>query len=583
MGKKSEVFYYLDGVDINSIINAHIEYLQEKGKTTKINQQILYTKYEFLIHIICKRTSSSKNGKTTLNAEILKGVLDMVYIDMLHVLDREKIIDTNWGYDILVKSREYELYDNYKPLIKQALTSNLKILKYIFKMEQLLGDKNEVRVKKDKAKITHDGDKLYDSYSKNLKKLRISNVNELDEYINQKVYMSINQQNYYKSIYNHYLHDYNKFKITSIDDNFRIYSILTSTPRYFKNFINIKYSIDIKNSHPLLFNYYIIKYYKINFNIISKFYNHILHDNNISHYNAVENISKSLNISYKEKLQISSIPKDIWLYIAKTTRGEFWDDFKDKFIEYGLDRIDVKITLFQEVFYSHSVKSHGKLFAKQFKEIYPSVYALLSKYKEYKKQHRFDNADKAKDKITKAIETQKAINASYHFANNMMGLESTLFQKILNTLYKKRGCCALSIHDAIIILDTKGNQKYSEEDIMKAMRKIYQEYNLYPTFSVEKYNSFAWRKELEQEKQNKPLVEDQLTQLKERAGNGDKTALEMLNLIDSGQVEIAFDYDGQMYYHRLFDHKVRNATITKNYKTLQKGNKRLKKEASGKS
>ena len=34
----------------------------------------------------------------------------------------------------------------------------------------------------------------------------------------------------------------------------RIYHILTSTPRELKYFLNIKYIVDIHNSHPILFN-----------------------------------------------------------------------------------------------------------------------------------------------------------------------------------------------------------------------------------------------------------------------------------------------------------------------------------------
>lgn len=581
MKKSERVLYYLDNIDIDNIVASHIAYLKEKDKPSNINKDILSIKYQFLLHIICLRTSSSKRGIATLNASVLKSLFDLVYKDMLHVLCNVGVIDTNWQYEMLKKAREFELCETYKSAILTKSTNHLKLLAYMSDMDSLLDNNHEKRKPKEESKLIENSEWIYDVYNANLRKLRISNEAELDEYINQRDYLSINQSNYYKSIYNYYLYDYDKFRITSIDNNKRIYSILTSTPRYIKNFINILFSIDISNSHPLLFNYYLIKYYKLDISLLHKYYKYIFNINT-NHFYDVDNIYNVLNINDIQKQQIAKIPQDVWLYIAKTSKGQFWDDFKDCFVEYGLNRIDVKVTLFQEVFYSHSTKSHGKIFAKQFKSIYPSVYVLLSKYKEYKRLHRFDEADQATNRVDKAIKTQKAIKESFHFANNMMELESTIFQKILTKLYKKRGCCALSIHDAIIMVDTKGSRKYTEEDIIRIMKLVYKEYNLCPTFSVERYDPIKWREELEQEKKNRPLIDARIAHLKQSVDDGDKTSEGLLNMLDSGLAEIAFDHNGEMYYHRLFDHKVRHAQTRKNYDILQKGNKKLSKDQNKK-
>ena len=56
--------------------------------------------------------------------------------------------------------------------------------------------------------------------------------------------------------------------IHSIDDNNRIYHYMTNLPRDLKCFFNIKYQCDIRNSHPLLFNLFLIDKYNISDDII---------------------------------------------------------------------------------------------------------------------------------------------------------------------------------------------------------------------------------------------------------------------------------------------------------------------------
>lgn len=69
-----------------------------------------------------------------------------------------------------------------------------------------------------------------------------------------------------------------------------------------------------------------------------------------------------------------------------------------------------------------------------------------------------------------------------------MALESEIFHKILTNLYKKRGCDALSIHNAIVILDTDKTNQYTEDEIEKVIMKAYESYNLFPTCSIDYYN-----------------------------------------------------------------------------------------------
>lgn len=105
-------------------------------------------------------------------------------------------------------------------------------------------------------------------------------------------------------------------------------------------------------------------------------------------------------------------------------KGAFWDDFIDLDEFKRLLRSDIKVTLFREVFYSKTLTTKGKDFAKVFKKKYPSIYKLI---KENKKNDRT------------------------YLANEMMKIESSLFRNILAKLYAKR-FKVLTIHDAIVIL-----------------------------------------------------------------------------------------------------------------------------------
>ena len=74
-------------------------------------------------------------------------------------------------------------------------------------------------------------------------------------------------QHYHLNILKEYQEKRYGIKVPNEVDN-RIYHILTRTPREFKNFLNIKYQIDISNSHPLLLNALIYEKYGIRQNLL---------------------------------------------------------------------------------------------------------------------------------------------------------------------------------------------------------------------------------------------------------------------------------------------------------------------------
>ena len=301
--------------------------------------------------------------------------------------------------------------------------------KYDKKMEQELKKYEKEQLEEIRSEM---GNELYDNFIKSLNLLHLTHETEAKDYLNRHKFMSAKSKEYFSYI----LEEYKKkdFKILSVDRNLRIYSILTQSPRIFKNFTNIKFTCDIHNSHPLLFNKIIIDKYNIDNNILHILYNNI---NNIDNslYSVGKELRKLLINNNIQECKIENIPNDIWEYIYKTSKGVFWDDFTDLNEFKRLLRSDIKVTLFREVFYSKTLTTKGKDFAKVFKKKYPSVYKLI---KESKKNDRT------------------------FLANQMMRIESDIFRSILTKLYAKK-FRVLTIHDAVIVLDVKANTKCNPE------------------------------------------------------------------------------------------------------------------------
>lgn len=604
--------YYVDTIDINLLIDRHKELLS--NQKTKLNETILAAKYEFLIHLICMRYHNNKFGAINLNAKVLQKIFQTTYKTMLEVLINQHIIFIHNYYQPGVTCRTITLYDSYINHIKNKQPENLLEYNKLDKIcTDTLTSENKKRKDNDIVRIAEEAPEasnILDTYDKYLKLLRITNKEEFNNYLQSKHFHSDKQEKYYYSIADQYLNEYKSFNHKAIDDNNRIYSILTLTPRYIKNFLNIKYSIDIKNSHPLLFNYFIINNFNISISLLNSFYKYIssldksilnkiniCHNTNIGNDSSnnnntnsiesttiyvIENIRNSICTNRKQLNEFARIPYDIWLYILRTSTGQFWDDFKDNFIEYGLNRTDVKQTIFHEVFYSHSLSARGKMFAKAFKEIYPNVYDLISKMKWERKYAAVNAMKKHKsylDAIVAKIECERA-GKTKHISNDMMKLESSIFFEILEKLYARRDCKALTIHDAIIVLDTNSKKECKKETIENIMRNVYKKYNLLPQFSTDYYDPHNWRAELEREKENQPLIDAIMKKIEEDAAKGKKIAIETLKLIYDNEIEIVVESDNTLHFHRLFEHSTRRrekGAVRKKYKQIQKASKKYLK------
>lgn len=532
--KKQNIFSLKD-ISIDNVVEKHIALLEERAKPQRVitnfqdvtcdntfmaqyetvqgkskaipRKLILHEKYTFLIHKLIKRCRNNKEGDfTRFNTKVLQATLGAVYKDMLDTLAVMNIIHIANEYIPTIQARLIEFNSNLS--VTSEMRYNAAVDKYNKKMEQELKKYEKEQLEEIRSEM---GNELYDNFIKSLNLLHLTHETEAKDYLNRHKFMSAKSKEYFSYI----LEEYKKkdFKILSVDRNLRIYTLLTQSPRIFKNFTNIKFTCDIHNSHPLLFNKIIIDKYNIGNNILHILYNNI---NNIDNslYSVGKELRKLLINNNIQECKIENIPNDIWEYIYKTSKGVFWDDFTDLNEFKRLLRSDIKVTLFREVFYSKTLTTKGKDFAKVFKKKYPSVYKLI---KESKKNDRT------------------------FLANQMMRIESDIFRSILTKLYAKK-FRVLSIHDAVIVLDVKANTKCNPELVQSIIGKEYQRIGLFPNSSVDYYSTENVAKELQQEEQDLKLINELIENFRvianDEAHPKYQSSKEIIEELEKGTAEI---------------------------------------------
>lgn len=458
-------------------------YLILAGEENKLKQpQFISTrdKLAYLIHIVARNGYVNKDDEIKipqikLSSKILQDIIGKDYNLLINTLYKNRVLSGDRTVFIKGKSsRTYFINPEFYNQVFCEISSNKKVERYINKTNELL-DKGY-------------DNPLFHQYNKCLSKIKLINKDGALIYINSKIDKAITEQNedginHYKRLSNNYLYCIGDNYIKLIrDSNNRIYHILTNTNRDFRQFINIKFLIDICNSHPLLLNKLLLDYYNIN-DTIYDIINNISY-NNMEWQYPLHNVSnKSLkglinNIIKKGEFANLNLPKDVIHYIIMTSRGQFWHYLLERCKDQGLDMIEgvkmkkheLKKVMFAEVFYSniHEVSFINrnkeriiKHYAKLFKKIYPNVFKIIN-----------HNKPKGNEK---------------ELSNNLMKLEAEIFYKILEKLYKKRGLDCINIHDAIIVLSTS-NKKYKKEDIEKVMLNVYHSYSLFPTLDFKDYS-----------------------------------------------------------------------------------------------
>lgn len=315
-----------------------------------------------------------------------------------------------------------------------------------------------------------------ENYMKSLNMVKIKDKEGLQSYVREQIKQNPDKRNYYN-----YVIDYisrGHYSIFNIDKSRRIYHVLTSLQRELKQYLNIKYQIDARNSHPVLFIYFIFNYKNISISSSNSIINFILSkkeeiETQSNHYvgKYLYNELKNNNIELDE---ITKLSPDELAYIYMTSTGQFWDEFLARHTE--VDRNELKQIMFAEVFYSNKVGLAWKKFGKEFAGEYPSVYKLIARWK-----------NPAKDKKISSYIKENDIHADKETASlsvAMMKLESVIFHDILSNLYAKR-IRAVHIHDAVIVPETKGNINITSEKLVEIMRNCYAKYGLVPSFSID--------------------------------------------------------------------------------------------------
>ena len=494
---------------------------KEEKKTIVKREKHLAKKYEFLIHTIIKRVLNNDKGLAYLHSSILQSVFGKDYKKMLDNLYKMGILESDGYYYLSEKTYGYYFAPNVK--FTYILRPSSYLSDYDDKLNKCLLPYQTQEEQDNKQRL--DNDFLYSRYNESLKFLKLLYIDEAVSFVTSHIFPTDKSNDYYVRVIDRYLDG--DFHITSIDDNKRIYSIATSTPRLLKPFLNIRYSLDIHNSHPLLFNSILMDYYKISTSLMNKVYPiyEQLYTSNLESHNVRRFLRKVLIESNISEGDIKDIPTDVLYYMYLTSVGLFWNVAipNDIIEEKGLLRSDIKILMFREVFYSKKLTARGKEYAKMFAKDFPNVYKVVRESK--------------KDNRTK-------------LANDMMKIESGLFGKILVELYAKK-FKVISIHDAIVVLDVKQNEECTEEVVKGVMTKVYRAYGLRPNISVDYYGKECMENLMKKNMLLKELITDYISQLKELAENRDEDAAVTLKKIGNGDYDFYLDVNGQLKLHPL--------------------------------
>ena len=495
--------------------------VKEEKKTVVKREKLLAKKYEFLIHTIIKRVLNNDNGMAYLHSAILQNVFGKDYRKMLDNLFKMGILHSDGYYSLDEKTYGYYFAPNVR--FTYTLRPSSYLSDYDAKLNKCLLPYQTKEEQDNKQRL--ENDYLYSRYNDSLKFLKLQYIDEAVSFVTSHIFPSDKSNDYYVRVIDRYLDG--DFRITSVDDNKRIYSIATSTPRLLKPFLNIRYSLDIHNSHPLLFNSILMDYYKIPTSLMNKVYPiyEQLYMSNVESHNVRLFLRKTLISKNIEGENIKSVPIDVLYYMYLTSMGLFWDVTipKEMVDEKNLLRSDIKVLMFREVFYSKKLTARGKEYAKIFAKDFPNVYTVV--------------LDSKRENRTK-------------LANDMMKIESELFGKILVGLYAKK-FKVISIHDAIVVLDVKQNEKCTEEIVKEVMTDVYRKYGLHPNISVDYYGKECMENLMKKNMLLKELITDYVSQLKGLAEEGDEDATTTLKKIGNGNYDFYLDTDNQLKLHPL--------------------------------
>ncbi|MBV2196307.1 MAG: hypothetical protein KUL78_07370 [Flavobacterium sp.] len=531
--KRTQLIYSIEGLDAEELYNNYIAYLadlrttrdfmpgdspvvnavaeqylknfsfKDPGTPSKI---ITINKFKVLVHILIVRNHEKETH--TLNSTIIQQVIGPNYSLMLRSLEIHGILSKSDYFISGSSSYNYTINEPYEVRIRT--NKNVYVQKELEKLNALFS-KNEAKSRNDWRNKT-----FMKQYEKNLNKLKLHKY-DYHNFINQLPYSEKSKVTYFEVLEK--LENKN-YHLTE-DDRQRLYTTLTRTPKILKNFFNIRFQLDVRNSHPLLFSYFLINKYKIDFNVI-KDINNIPYSRYNIYHNVGKNLCKKLKTSSQDFIKTNRIPTDVITYIYMTSIGRFWDYFQILPEFAHVPRYLIKKRLFEEVFYSRKLTSWQREFAKAFKSIYPTVYSTLREYR--------------KEVIEKKGE---------HLAFKMTRIESEIFRKILKRTWDS-GIETTNIHDALVLLDTKKNANVTEAQVDEIIKSVFSEYGLMVTTSVEYFSIDKAEKELKVLKENQDKISELKKELHETAlyATDDvlfQRTIDLMSGLDDGSIEVVFE------------------------------------------
>ena len=454
----------------------------------KPNREITKIHFMTLLHQLYIRGLSNEQGWFALSTVILQKQY-RYYNYMLNTLQFKLILERSGSLCRLISPETF----HPQKLINKRVEEDLD------RLQHLLAERHQENIETAKSVaqtyLCEDGTKFIERYNANVRKLKIEDKQGLEMFMSTYPFPSTYSKLHYQYIIDKITSKTYK-EIESCDFNGRYYHIGTQLPKLLKRFTNIRYSIDCRNSHPLLFNYFILDYYltinklniyssfnssnsfiKVYYLISSFLFNNIPYNNFHYFMNILCNLLINNDVESDTVAKVREIKKDVWEYMYRTSHGLLWDDIMIAFPDY--DRSQVKQLMFAKVFYSYAKNvKEGNVWAKSFQGKYPTVMKIIRYYK--RKFHAeceahgeyisyFDGS--TKDKI--------------QIPHKMMQLESSIFTPVLNALFKKRDMAALGIHDAVVVM----NGQMPVEQVQAIMMQEYAKHGLVPTLNVEYYNT----------------------------------------------------------------------------------------------
>ena len=432
---------------------------------------IIRCKIQYLQHLVIRRAHSKKDlGAFRLSSQILRAVIGDEYKTMLSVLIRMghlvhgdgrngNSVGEYYYYQVGMYSTIYSLPENIG--FEKVTTSNARVFKYLQKeCEQIQLYRQNVLQPLISNRF---GPNFQKQYEISLSKIHIANKQGFQAFVEQRLEEKPEGRLYYEYI-REGLEEKQKH-IQKIDAAGRIYHILTNAKREVKQYLNIAISADCKNSHPMLFNFFIFRSHGINYEDAYQI-SLAMH--------SIENASqlrKSLSKLVASNL-LDLFKYDELKYIYETSTGQFWDNIVKKFPEY--DRAQVKDKMFAEVFYSktHQVKGY-QIFGRKFQKQFPNVMRLIKAWKKEENRAWIDAY------MSKRNLSYSKPEAALSIA--MMNLEARIFGEVLKRMYSKRWR-AFHIHDCIIVPQTTGKNQPTRDEVISIMKDVYKVCGLLPTF-----------------------------------------------------------------------------------------------------